>query len=193
MNQPDSAVKRGNRLTMLGILALFVVPILVAQLFVAGVFDWHGRGMVNRGDLIAPPVDLTPFAHYTGISPLLKLGASDWAAVVVEPGDCAGPCEHLLDELLTIREVLGEGADRLSVHGLAATTGSTRHAVRIHADPAAVEVVTAALRVRVPGVSFPAIVLVDWRHQLMMHYAADAPPLDIKQDLKRLLRASAIR
>jgi hypothetical protein len=113
--------------------------------------------------------------------------------VYLEPGACALACGNALDELLVLRELLGQGAVRVRVHAIAALgTEVPRHVARVQLDPAAIE----RLRTRLATgteVSLPAIVLVDWRHQLMLRYPPQGELGAIQKDPKRLLRASAIR
>jgi hypothetical protein len=192
---PDQPVSRArNRLILAAITLLFVAPIFIAWLLTSGVLNWHSRGFVNRGQLVAPPIDLTPYAAQAGFAPLFKLQPSDWAMVYLEPGACALACGKALDELLVLRELLGQGAVRVSVHAIAALGMEVpRHAARVPLDPAAIELLNARLATGTTEVSLPAIVLVDWRHQLMLRYAPHGDSAAIQKDLKRLLRASAIR
>ncbi len=183
-----------NRLTLLLVIAAFVGPILVAWAYVNGIFDWHARGLVNRGDLVAPPLDLSAYASRPALTKLFALQPSEWAMVYLEPATCGVDCAKHLDNLLTIREVLGQSATRTSVHALSAVEApQTTHAARVHVDAEVIADLRAGLSSRRPAFTLPAIVFVDWRHQLMMYYPTDAPLASIKKDLQRLLRASAIR
>ena len=60
-------------------------------------------------------------------------------------------------------------------------------------DPGLVAGIRAGLAAQAGAPSLPLVGYVDWRGQLMMHFPPDAPPQDIKSDLKRLLSASAIK
>ena len=193
MNAPPVQRWR-SRAQLLLIAAIFVLPIVVAWLFTSGVIDSHSRGRLNRGELITPPVDLAQLGPSKGLDPLLKLAPSEWAALVIEPTTCAAECAKALDRLLTIRELIGQGAVRVSVHALAAAASAdSPHLARIHIDANAVTRLVAVFDARRPMARWPAIMLLDWRHQLMMRYAIDASPRDILEDLKRVLRASEIR
>ncbi len=183
-----------NRLILLLIVAVFVGPIVVAWLYVSGIFDWHSRGLVNQGRLISPPIDLTKLEQHSSVQVLYKLKPSEWAMVFIAPGGCEETCTAVLDKMLTIRELLGEGGVRVSVHAIASSgKNSERHSTRIHLDPAGTKALTAEIRTRFPQVALPLIALIDWRHQVMMYYPSDTPPQFLQKDLKRLLRASKIR
>jgi hypothetical protein len=194
MNTPVPPARSKNRFILLLIVALFVGPIVVAWLYVSGVFDWHSRGIVNKGMLISPPIDLTQLGDYPSLRILRKLAPSEWAIVLIEPAQCTSRCIKTLDELLIIRELLGEGAVRASVHAIAAgAPQASSHAQRIHIDPEAISALTAALANRAQSAVLPLITLVDWRQQMMMGYSLNTAPANIQKDLKRLLRASKIR
>lgn len=192
VTQAPADLKR-NRLTILLIVGLFVAPIVLAWLYVAGVFDWRAQGMLNRGNLILPPIDITALNPPLRLAAWSEMAPSNWAVIVVTDGACAAACGEALDRLLIIRELLGQGSERVSIHALATTVGGPHHQVRIIVDPVALVGLQKALAHAAPPLKLPAIVFLDWRHQLMMHYALDTNPKNIQQDLKRMLRASAIR
>ncbi|MGD9600211.1 MAG: hypothetical protein AB7V59_00240 [Gammaproteobacteria bacterium] len=193
MNSEPAPSLTRSRLALIGILAVFVAPIAIAWLFASGVFDVHDRTLVNRGELLSPPIDLTPEQARPGFAPLFALAPSEWAIVYVDSGPCGEECAGTLDQLLVVREMLGQGAVRAFVHAVTAGPATApTHAARVHADPAAVTWLIAKLAARLPRTSPPRVVLVDWRHQLVLHYPPDELRA-IQQDLKRLLRASAIR
>lgn len=177
----------------MAIVLLFVAPIVVAWLLASGRIDVHSRKLVNQGELLTPPIDLTPRRNQPGLAPLFKLAPSDWAIVYLEPEACAARCSQALDDLLVVRELLGQGAVRTSVHAIsAAPPADAKHANRVEADPEALQWLKTELTAHASTRPLPAVVLVDWRHRLMLRYAPDERRA-IQKDLKRLLRASAIR
>ena len=192
VTQAPADLKR-NRLTILLIIGLFVAPIVLAWLYVAGVFDWRAQGMLNRGNLISPPIDITALNPPLRLPAWSEMAPSNWAVIVVTDGACAATCREALDRLLIIRELLGQGSERVSIHALATAAAVPPHQARIIVDPVALVGLQRALAHAAPPLKLPAIVFLDWRHQLMMHYALDTNPKNIQQDLKRMLRASAIR
>lgn len=193
MNTEATSVRLRSRLTLIAIAAMFVAPIVVAWLFSTGTLDLHTRKLVNRGELLSPPIDLGTERARPGFAPLFKLAPSEWAMVYLEPAACTESCAAHLDELLVIRELLGQGAVRVSVHAIAAAAGPAGpHAARIHVDAEALGWLTRELIARQSPPPLPAVMLVDWRHQMMLRYPSDDRS-GIQKDLKRLLRASAIR
>lgn len=182
-----------NRLTLLLIVAAFVLPIVVAWFYSSGILSLADRKLINRGQLVSPPLDLSSQAEMVGIAPLFTLKPSEWAVVLLQPDACADACGKILDDLLTLRELLGQGAVRVSVHAITGAEGSPEtHAGRVHTDPAAMTWLGERLPPGETGV-LPAIVLIDWRHQLVLRYAHTGELSAIQRDLKRLLRASAIK
>lgn len=182
-----------NRLTLLLIVSVFVLPIVVAWFYSTGILSLSDRKLVNRGQLVSPPLDLSAKADLAGIAPLFALKPSEWSVVLLQPDACADACGKILDDLLILRELLGQGAVRVSVHAITGADGSPdTHVARVHPDPAAIAWLQERLPAGKQGV-LPAIVLVDWRHQLVMRYAETGELSAIQRDLKRLLRASAIK
>ncbi|MBI2802417.1 MAG: hypothetical protein HYX63_19405 [Gammaproteobacteria bacterium] len=194
MNLPLTEPVRHNRVTLLLIIAAFILPIVIAWLYATGRLDLRGRALMNHGELLSPPIDLAALNPSPTLSPLLKLAPSEWAAVVVEPTNCGDACVRALNELLVIRELIGQGGVRVSIHALVAKDSNTEssHGARIHVDSKLVKALASALHARQLA-ALPAVMLLDWRHQVVMRYAIDAPPRDILKDLQRLLRASEIR
>lgn len=182
-----------NRLTLLLIVGVFVLPIVVAWFYSSGILSLSDRKLVNRGQLVSPPLDLSTQAKKPGIAPLFALKPSEWAVVLLQSDACAEACGKILDDLLTLRELLGQGAVRVSVHAITGAEGAPdAHTARVHPDPAAVSWFSEHLPQGKRAV-LPAIVLVDWRHQLVLRYAETGELSAIQRDLKRLLRASAIK
>lgn len=190
--QPQEAPRAlaRNRATLLLIAAIFVMPIGVAWLYAAGVFGLNDRGHLNHGELISPPLALTDLPASTALAPLLKLPAADWAALYVARGNCDAACVKGLRELAVIRTLVGKEGTRVSVFGVvaAAPESPTADLPRIIVSAAAAGELSKALQDRAAFIGF-----VDARGLLMMHFAPDAASADIKEDLQRLLRASAIR
>lgn len=181
-----------NRLILLLIVGLFVGPIVIAWLYVRGVLDWHDQGLVNYGTLISPPIDLTQLGDFPSVHALSKRAPSEWAIVVIEPDECEQACAAVLDKMLIVRELLGQGADRVSVQAIAAgSEHQGRHVNRIHRDPAGITALTAAIASNAPQVPLPLIALVA-RGELMMVYPVNSPQRNIQEDLKRLLIASKL-
>jgi len=182
-----------SRLTLLLIAAVFVLPIVIAWAYSSGLLSLSERKLVNRGQLLTPPLDLSQQGSQAGISPLFQLKPSEWAVVLIKPEVCDEACGRTLTDLLTLRELLGQGAVRVSIMAITGQPGAPAgHEARVHPDAAAVAWFQTNLPAGRQGV-LPAIVLVDWRHQGVLRYGEAGELSAIQRDLKRLLRASAIR
>lgn len=195
MTAESSLGRTRNRTTLLLIAAVFVAPIVLAWLFASGILGLGDRARTNHGQLVTPPVDLRTLPPPSGAVPLLKLQPADWAVVYVTAGVCDEACAQHLQTLEVVRSLAGKEATRLSVFGLAAEEGpgAPQGGPRILVDKAFVAALGTTLAGRPSPPAFPLHAFVDWRGQLMMTFPADAPPADIKSDLVRLLRASAIK
>jgi hypothetical protein len=198
MTSPSTTPElKRNRGILLLIAGLFGLPILVAWLLTSGWVEMGGRDQLNHGDFIKPALDLEKLPLAPGSQVLRELAPADWAMLYVGAGSCDDLCVRTLRELATVRSVIGNELTRVSVFGLLASASAPPVAQaplpRLLIDPATVLAIDAALRARGGSVALPRIVFLDWRGQLMMSFAPDSPPADIKQDLKRLLKASAIR
>ena len=195
MTAEPSLARTRNRTTLFLIAAVFVAPIVLAWLFATGALDLGDRARTNHGHLVTPPVDLRTLPAPTGAAALLKLQPADWAVVYITAGACDDACEQHLETLEVVRSLAGKEATRLSVFGLAAEegAGAAQGGPRVLVDQPFVTALGTSLAARQSPPALPLHAFVDWRGQLMMTFPTDAPPADIKSDLVRLLRASAIR
>jgi len=182
---------------LLGLVLLFVSPILISWAYIAGLIDFGPITLTNRGKLLSPAVDLREVDAAAGLFSEAHLQPGEWVLTYMADGACDAECLSVLDKLLTIRSLLGYSGQRVRVIALTDTASAaplaanyTGHVLR---DPAAHDVLESALAHAVDSELPPQIVFIDWRRQLVMRYDRDAPPEDLKKDLKKLLRASQIR
>jgi hypothetical protein len=184
-----------NRATLILIFAIFVAPVVLAWLLANGYVDLAGHKRLNHGALISPPVDLRTYPDTPALGTLRGLPPAAWAVVYVGPEACAEDCARVLRELAVIRTLVGNEGTRVSVFGLVAKDAplSDPKLPRILIDPASVTALDKDFASRGREAKLPLVAFLDWRGQLMMHFPPDAPPAAIKEDLRRLLRASAIR
>lgn len=185
------AARWRNHLIALGILAAFVLPILIAFWF--AVLQPHSaqRALLNHGTLIQPPLDT---AADPATAPLARVpfGISDWGLLYYGRGPCAEDCAKGVALLATIRELSGKEGTRVHVIALVDAASSPLANATTIVDSAAREFVARTVAARTGLARETAIVLLDWRGFIMMTFPPDAPPIDIKADLQRLLKASAI-
>lgn len=184
------------RFVMLGLIALFVGPILIAWAYSAGYLELGSWGRTNRGSLITPPIDLRNVADTDPLFDRANMAPGEWLLLLIPPAECGDVCAQTLERLSTIRSLLGYSGQRIHIlflsgaaHTNAELIPQSKTLLNIEAYTKLRELLTKA----VPDVVLPQILFVDWRKQVVLRFDADAPPINVKKDIKRLLRASKIR
>jgi len=181
-----------SRLTMLALVFLFVSPILIAWAYTAGLIDLSAPARTNRGVLVTPALDLRDEADVRILFERAALQPGEWLVAYLAAADCDAVCGAALDELKTIRSLLGYSGQRVRVLAISAS-GPPADPAHSLVDPAAAITLERLLQERAGPLDKAQIVFIDWRKQLVVRFDRDAPPIDIKKDLKKLLRASQIR
>lgn len=199
----DPAVRsrrRKNRLIILTIIGIFLVPFLIAGLWYANIHDW-GYETIPHGRFIDPPIALKipsiPLVIGHGyLGPAYFRGY--WTLLYVGRPDCLPDCREALYATRQIR--LAMGIDITRVHRVYLVMG---HPTKIGflevedpdlvvADaetPAGRRFVDYLLRVA-HGHMGRDIYIVDPGVRLMMTYPAGADPMVLLHDMQRLLALS---
>ncbi len=209
-----------NLLTLAGLAALFLVPLLVSFWLYYGT-DWRPAGHVNHGELISPPrplpaVDLprVPLAeavpgsrlgeHPSSGGGMGKLAAPEaalfrrtWTLAYVGDGSCEAACRQTLYVMRQTSFALGTDIPRVTRVFL--VTGKCCAKAFLAREHAGLVVVDAA---GVPGErllgQFPArdraysLFIIDPLGNLMMRYDVRRDPRGLLIDLRRLLALSDI-
>ena len=170
----------------------FVAPILVAWWFAIMHPEKIPQTQLNHGELIQPPVDFSAEAAGAALQ-ALQLAPAEWGLMYYGAGPCGVDCVKTVELLTTIRGLVGAQGARVHVAALvdAAPAQSIDQALVI-ADAGARALLARELAARSGVAHEQGIVIVDSQRFAMMLYSADAEPAGIKEDLKRLLRGSAI-
>jgi cytochrome oxidase Cu insertion factor (SCO1/SenC/PrrC family) len=176
--------------------AIFALPAVAAWIF------YLNPGLlpatrVNRGELVEPvrpwPAALA-LTRPDGSAFDATAFGDRWTLVVPSRAPCGAACERRLIDLRQIRLALGES--RYVVERLAVLVGDAPAAL---GEPLAGTQVARAGAGQDPQVQalfgpdpdiWDRIYVVDPFGNLMMRYAADAPPKDVLKDMERLLKAS---
>lgn len=198
--EPDRvAVARGRR-TLLGLAALFFVPLMVSfWLYYAG--GWRPQGTTNHGELILParPLAAAPFTLADGLTPArADLFRGKWSLVYIGDGNCTTEdCRKSLWLIRQTRLLLAEDMSRVqrvlvAADGCcdAAFLGTEHPGLEVvRADPAA----TAAFVAQFPRPD-PAhsVYVVDPLGNLMMRFDSRQDPDGLLDDMKKLLKLSHI-
>lgn len=189
---PRGAPRKRNGWIPLAVLGAFVAPILVAWWFAIAHPEAAPPDQLNHGELIHPPID---FASGPTAAPLtaLELAPAEWALMYFGAGACGADCARRIELLTTIRSLLGAQGARVHVAALLDTppAAAVAQAVTI-VDVTARQLLAREILSRTGIARDSGIVIFDSQHLAMMSFPLDAPPADIKDDLKRLLRGSAI-
>lgn len=176
----------------LAVVGAFVAPILVAWWFAIVHPEAVPQRQLNHGELLHPPIDFAADPAGAALE-ALKLAPAEWALLYYGNGPCAADCERLVKLLTTIRSLIGAQGARVHVAALvdaAPAEGIEQATIIPAADARAYLAREAATR---SGIARDqGIVILDSRRLAMMIFSVDASPAGIKEDLKRLLRGSAI-
>lgn len=188
-----------SRLVLLGLLAVFAAPPVLALVFYAGVGTWFAPGTVNRGSLLDPPRPAPRGPLVLANGEALPEGFLDrrWTLLHLAADGCGSACEEALRAMRQAHLALGR--NRMRVQRLLLLPASSSPPAGIDHPAAAA---TAAWRraLRAPDAGGPAgagagrgrggVWLVDPRRFVVSYFPAGAGPRAIKDDLTRLLRHS---
>ena len=184
-----------GRRTLLLVLALFVLPVLVA----AGmyVFGWRPEKTMNHGTLIRPPLALPDrgLSGTDGKPIAIEELRGKWLLLLAGSGPCDETCRGRLQQMRNVQVALNKDRDRIRRAWINPGAG---------ADPALAELRRALpdLLVAQPaGDAWTAIFgsapshrlyLADPMGNVIMRYPDDADPQGVRKDLERLLKYSWI-
>ncbi len=198
MNATVGSAKAGHRnlWPLWAMIVIFALPALAAWFFYFNP-ELLPNTRVNRGELIEPvrpwPADLR-LAGADG-APIDPAAFRDrWTLLLVSRAPCGDACERKLAELRQIRLALGESryvVERMAllVGDAVAPLGEEHAGTTLARADRAAESALQALFGPAPAI-WDRVYVVDPFGNLMMRYAADAPPKDVLKDMERLLKAS---
>lgn len=187
------------RYVVLGLLCVFVLPMLLAWFMVSHRIYW---GTVHHGYLIQPPINISRIVAHSEDKKSSKNKHSSWWLVYQPKAHCAQRCMDQLRQMRQINIALGKNRLQLqralllfSGTSLSAMQqqgmhdrGAGTHLWSVHA-PAWQRMVAAKLPKKLalqPG----ALYLVNPRGQLLLVYADDVPGKAVLHDINRLLKVS---
>lgn len=200
MNATPADIRR-SRLWLVGLAALFFVPLALSFLLYYGT-SWRPAGGTQQGELILPPRPL-PEVSLVGADgqptdPAWLKG--NWRLVYVGPADCPAPCRAALVHTRQVRLALDKDMTRVArvfLHD--GTLAAPAELATEHPDLLAASLAGAAgarLLAEFPGgtaaLQNGRLYVVDPLGNLMMSYPDDTPPKGLLKDLERLLKLSHI-
>jgi len=198
---PTEHTRRRARLGLIGLAALFFVPLALSFYLYYGT-SWRPAGTTQHGDLIEParplPEVALTLANGTQAGPEFLRG--EWHLVYVGGGDCVADCRTALVKMRQVRLALDKDMDRVGqvflYRGVLAATDylALEHPGLIVAslDGASGARLLEAFPDPGTAVTSGKLYVVDPLGNLMMSYPGDAPPKSILTDLERLLKLSHI-
>ncbi|MGQ0658495.1 MAG: hypothetical protein ACT4NU_10450 [Chromatiales bacterium] len=202
MNNALQPSARSRRLTLIGIIAAFTLPILIAWLLSSGMLEWLPRGRLNYGTLIEPPVDLSrqTFVDEGNAVVAFKHRLGDWTLATIVEMPCGNDCRDTLDRMrrvhLALREEMGQvhlaaivdrGTPVADLRSVGADTNTQVYRT-VAAD--LMELLRRALAAEDPASGYNRLMLIDYAGRAMLIYPPRADMGGVHKDLKRLLRAS---
>lgn len=189
-----------SRLVLLGVVAAFVGPLLLATLWYAEVERWRPQGQVNHGQLVSPARPVTTLAlrrlDGTPLGPAWLRGR--WTLVQIGARDCDLRCQASLFKSRQARLSLGRDQERVQRLLVLPSGEAPQRWAPLLAGHPRLTVATAGpgqlaeLRALFGAGAPEALMLVDPLGNFMMRYDAEATTKGILKDLKRLLKVSHI-
>lgn len=191
-----------NRFSLLGLLLVFLSPILFAVYF--SYFSSDERELKNKGNLIAPirtmPEKISLHDVYDHVSKPLR---GKWNLVFLNKGLCENTCRENLYKIRQIRLAMGKHDHRVQRVVLMdrleeaiykpAFTEEYRGQMILSVQDFGVDIVNLfKLETEEDPFEKNRIYIIDPIGNLMMSYEGDADPLGIIKDLKVLIKASRI-
>ncbi len=175
--------RRGNRLALVGLFAVFVAPILTAYALNVWWPHWSPFGRMNHGELVVPPREI-------GLEGIAESVAGRWALLHPVAGPCDDACEARLGLVERVHVSLGRDYDRV-VRIFVHRAGMRVERIR--------SVDTGLILVPAPDAWFdrfagdaPTLLIVDPQRQAVLRYDAGLEPKGLARDLARMLKISKI-
>lgn len=180
--------RRGNRLALIGLFAVFGVPILIAYALNVWWPYWSPFGRVNYGEIVEPAWEVELAAMDQDAA---RRAAGRW--VLLHPAasaECGDGCEALLDLTRRVHVSLGKDQDRV-VRMFVHRAGLPVDRVRSMDPGLILAPVPAAWFDRFEG-DGPALLVVDPQRRAVLQYRADLQGKGLARDLARVLKISKI-
>ncbi len=186
-----------GRLRFLMIVAIAVVPIVVAWIAFFYFRDLAPSQTTNEGHLVIPPRHAEEIAETPGN----RIPLGDWAMLIPTGPECGEDCEQLLYLSRQVRTGLGKDARRVKRYLLVGDTGVVQafsELLRAEHGDVAIRYYSAGALTDVFGnvVDDPLagsyLFLMDPNGNIMMYYTVDLAGKPMLKDIKHLLRISTI-
>ncbi|TLY46954.1 MAG: hypothetical protein E6K53_16975 [Gammaproteobacteria bacterium] len=183
----QNANRNKNRWMLLGLMALFIVPILAA--LALNLVGWRPQGSKAYGTLIDPPraVESASVTLTSGEKFVWRDPQWHWTLVALPGANCAQRCQAALGEVLRMRATLGRNAERVRVLylGPALPAGVITALAPLQQGS---DDTSAFAALRAKGDDALALALVDPGAYLMMHYDEGYDLAGVRRDLPKVIK-----
>jgi hypothetical protein len=180
-----------QQLTLIGIFALFLGPVLLVILMRSSWWQYQPSGMKNQGYLVQPPVSL-PLDKTEGIE-------GKWLILYVLEPPCDQPCVESLTELRQIHRAAGRHSEHLAIALLSEKPAEPEQRASLetiypefnflvdsrNTSKDKLDLINAEFEINSDEIR---TYILDPMHNVILAYRSGANPADIHKDLKRLLK-----
>ena len=188
------------RLMVMVIVALFLVPVLLAWYLVFFTDYGHGAGGTQHGALIEPPRQLQDVQLTDPVSGKKYPLYEKWTLFIPVSGDCDQACRKNLYTVRQVRLAMGKEMQRVQRASYFQSGGHLENMATLFADYAGHLVLYSreaepglADKLKVEGLDTTnALYLIDPAGFVVMCYPQGTDPSGIIKDLKHLLRISKL-
>jgi cytochrome oxidase Cu insertion factor (SCO1/SenC/PrrC family) len=196
MSEGNGLPPKQGRTVVIGVAALFFVPLLAAfYLYYAG--GWRPAGRTNHGELVTParPLPIASFAQPDGKPAGETNFRGKWTLVYLGDGRCAEDCQRALWVMRQTRVLLAQDMDR--VQRVFVAEQNCCNLSFLHAEHPGLALLTpldaAAWLAEFPRTDTAhSLYVVDPLGNLMMRFDARQNPKGLLTDLQKLLKLSHI-
>lgn len=192
MNPPPDAQRLRNRRMLLIIVAIFLVPMLIAAAM--RFMDVHPAATRQKGELLDPPGDLrrASLRQLDGATYPWAPVERRWRILVPAPAVCGDACEKVARDIDTVWQLMSKDADRVDVLWWCGAAGPCAWPATVP-PPATLRLIAhdAGLRARLPKVDAAEgmpVYVVDPNGFVILRYAPGADLAGLRSDLSRLLK-----
>ena len=172
---------------LVGLVAVFVVPILVSYALNVWWPHWSPLGRMNYGELVEPAWELDLASMDRRVA---ERAAGHWILLHPVEASCDDACEALLDLTRRIHVSLGRDYDRV-VRMLVHRADHSVEGVRVM-DPELILVPMPAAWFDRFTADAPMLMLVDPQRRAVLRYSASLEGKGLSRDLARVLKISKI-
>lgn len=178
---------------MLLLLAVFVLPLVVAWVLTKGPIDLRPTKTVNYGVLLEPPLRLNSYGVMDSSGARLDLHevARNWLLVVLHNTTCTKPCQGLVQIAERIQIAVGRDSHRVGLASLGPDNDAPVPRGQSWLLPADGKLIRELRRATGAPQLDIVLLIVDYQGHVVLMY----PPMEdgsgVLHDLKRLLRSSA--